>query len=60
LCYNLNKWWTFFLSGNILHGKTGTGTDMLYLQNGQDVPTQFNGAVRDYFNAGIGAQLTLF
>jgi len=59
LGYTLNKW-TFFLSGNVLHGKTGKGTDMLYLQNGQDVPTQFNEAVRDYIRAGIGASVALF
>lgn len=59
LCYTLDKW-TFFLSGNILHGKTGKGTDMLYLQNGQNVPTQFNEAVRDYIRGGIGASVALF
>lgn len=58
-CYTLDKW-TFFVSGNILHGKTGKGTDMLYLQNGQDVPTQFNEAVRDYIRGGIGARVALF
>lgn len=59
LCYVHDKW-TFFLSGNILHGKTGKGTDMLYLQNGQNVPTQFNEAVRDYIRGGIGASVALF
>jgi len=59
LVYKFDKW-TFFLSGNILHGKTGKGTDMLYLQNGQDVPTQFNEAVRDYIRGGIGASVALF
>lgn len=59
LGYSRGKW-TFFLSGNILHGKTGIGTDMLYQQNGQDVATQFNEAVRDYFGFGLGARLTLF
>ena len=59
LCYTLDKW-IFFLSGNILHGKTGKGTDMLYLQNGQNVPTQFNEAVRDYIRGGIGASVALF
>jgi len=59
LSYILDKW-TFFLSGNILHGKTGKGTDMLYLQNGQSVPTQFNEAVRNYIRGGIGASVALF
>jgi len=49
--------WAFFLSGNILHSETDHGTDWLYMQNGQNVPTQFNGAVRDYIRAGAGVRL---
>lgn len=52
--------WTLFLSGNILHGETNIGTDWLYMQNGQNIPTQFNGAVRDYIRAGAGVRLLLF
>jgi len=52
--------WVLFLSGNILHGETNNGTDWLYLQNGQKVPTRFNGAVRDYVRAGAGVKLLLF
>jgi len=52
--------WALFVSGNILHGETGHGTDWLYLQNGQNVPTQFNGAVRNYIRAGAGVRLLLF
>jgi hypothetical protein len=48
--------WVLFLSGDILHGETNNGTDWLYLQNGQKVPTQFNGAVRDYIRAGAGVK----
>jgi hypothetical protein len=59
LGYKFDKW-TFFLSGNILHGKTGKGTDILYRQNGQTPVTQFNEAVRDYVRGGIGASVALF
>lgn len=52
--------WALFLSGNILHSQTGHGTDWLYMQNGQNVPTQFNGAVRDYIQAAAGVRLLLF
>jgi len=52
--------WALFLSGNILHGETGHGSDWLYTQNGQSVPTQFNGAVRDYIRASAGVRLLLF
>jgi hypothetical protein len=52
--------WVLFLSGDILHGETNNGTDWLYLQNGQKVPTRFNGAVRDYVRAGAGVKLLLF
>lgn len=60
LGYNLNSAWRIFFTATILHSKTGTGTDWLYLQNGQDAPTQFNGAVRDYVSAGLGVRVTLF
>jgi hypothetical protein len=60
LGYTLNKKWSLFLTTTILHSKTGTGTDWLYLQSGQDVPTQFNGAVRDYISAGAGIKRALF
>jgi hypothetical protein len=52
--------WALFLSGNILHSETSNGTDWLYQQNGQNVPTRFNGAVRDYLQAGAGIRLLLF
>lgn len=60
LSYVLNRRWTLFFTTGILHSETGTGTDWLYLQTGQNVPTQFNGAVRDYFRAAIGVRLSLF
>lgn len=52
--------WAFFISGDMLHGETNNGTDWLYPQNGQPVPTQFNGAVRDYIRAGAGVRVNLF
>jgi len=57
--YHLDRW-EFFLAGNILRGKTGKGTDMLYLANGNDVPTQFNEAVRNYMGVSVGASVSLF
>jgi hypothetical protein len=51
--------WAVFLSGDILHSKTDNGTDWLYQQNGQNVLTRFNGAVRDYIQAGAGVRLLL-
>ncbi|MDO6431042.1 hypothetical protein Q4E93_10615 [Flavitalea sp. BT771] len=60
LNYSLNGRWMFFLAAGILHSATGTGTDWLYLQTGQNIPTQFNGAVRDYVRSAIGARLSLF
>ena len=60
LNYSLNSRWMLFLTADILHSETGTGTDWLYLQTGQNVPTQFNGAVRDYFRTAIGVRLSLF
>jgi hypothetical protein len=57
--YHLDKW-TFFLAGNFLHGKTGKGTDMLYLANGQNAPTQFNEAVRNVMGVSVGASVSLF
>jgi hypothetical protein len=52
--------WALFASADILHGETNSGTDMLYLQNGQQVPTQFNGAVRDFIRVDAGVKLELF
>jgi hypothetical protein len=52
--------WALFVSAAILHGETNSGTDMLYLQNGQQVPTQFNGAVRDFIRIGLGVRMLLF
>lgn len=57
--YHLDSW-TFFIAGKFLHGQTGKGTDMLYLANGNDVPTQFNEAVRNVMAASIGASVSLF
>jgi hypothetical protein len=60
LSYSLNSRWMLFLTANILHSETGVGTDWLYLQTGQNIPTQFNGAVRDYIRSAIGVRLALF
>ncbi|HVU55929.1 MAG TPA: hypothetical protein VHD83_12785 [Puia sp.] len=58
--YYLTNKWALFASGNILHGETNSGTDWLYMQNGQNLPTQFNGAVRDYIRACAGVRWLLF
>jgi hypothetical protein len=55
--YYPSRNWAVFLSGDVLHGETGHGTDWLYLQNGQNIPTRFNEAVRNYVRAGVGARL---
>ena len=60
LRYALKEAWSLFLSGNYCHSATGKGTDWLYEANGQNVPTQFNGAFRNYYKIGIGASLSLF
>jgi hypothetical protein len=57
--YALQKKWALFLSADILHSETGSGTDMLYLQNGQSTPTQYNGAVRDYIKGAVGVRLSI-
>jgi hypothetical protein len=57
--YHPGRLWAFFISGDILHGETNSGTDWLYLQNGQPALTQFNGAVRDYIRAGAGVRVML-
>jgi len=60
LSYFLTRKWALFLTADVLHSETEAGTDWLYLQTGQNVPTQFNGAVRDYFGSAIGVRLSLF
>ena len=60
LCYYLKGRWTLFLYGSYFHSATGKGTDWLYETNGQNVPTQFNGAVRNNYRIGPGVDLALF
>jgi len=43
-----------FIRGNYLHRETGTGTDQLFLADGQNVISQFNGAKGNSKGIGLG------
>ncbi|HTI10075.1 MAG TPA: hypothetical protein VL832_16015 [Puia sp.] len=52
--YTCSRFFDLFLSANYLYGNTGKGTDRLYLTNGQQPLTQFNGALRHFWGIHAG------
>lgn len=48
-----------YIMANYFHAETGKGKDQLFLANGQEQLSQFNGAIRKGLTAGAGLRLTL-
>jgi len=48
-----------FIMGNYFYAETGRGKDQLFLADGQEQLSQFNGAARKGLTAGVGLRLNL-
>lgn len=55
----LNSAINLYMGGVYYHASAGKGTDKLFLSNGTVATTQFNGAVRSYFQATTGIRFSL-